>query len=175
MGFPSVGRLAPMCRWVPCVPVECSSARPPSPWCLIRCWAPLYVPTVLSICSQRCAFPSVTSSLERNLRNPLSDLTFAFIVTGLPWPHGTHSWLFGNYILPTIQSLTRFTVTHHLVDSYFIGHIVTLTSLAWCLHWSHTLNFPDQCMLHSPCFFLKEGCSYPFKPVSLFWYKAVAA
>lgn len=53
------------------VTVGSSFALPPSVWDpLIRCWAPPHTPVGLNIFSQRCNFPSASSSIERGPRGP---------------------------------------------------------------------------------------------------------
>lgn len=80
---------------------------------------------------------SISHCLLRDLRYALSDLTRAFIVTGLSWPHSTRSWLLGSYCSFPLKS--HFFHSDQLVESYVTSHLVTLTSLALWLSSGHTL------------------------------------
>lgn len=80
---------------------------------------------------------SISYCLLRDLRYALSDPTHAFIVTVLPWPHSTCSWLFGSYCSFPLKS--HFFHSDQLVESYFISHLITLTSLTLWLSSGHTL------------------------------------
>ena len=148
-----------------------SFALPLSVWCLIRCPAPLHTPAGLSIYSQRCSFPSATSSLESGLGHPPQWLHGSWPT--VPTLHTLSPWGATSSLPATLES--RSSHSHQLVSSYFTGHLVTLTVSALWPQRSHALIFPDWSVLHIPCFSLKEGYSHSFDLACGLNWKAIAA